>query len=86
MWVSVLQRPSIMEAYKFATPEITQSELATFAAQKVNLRTEDAQRYRQQVNTLRDHLERYISEHPEIGLAKMIFSGSLAKGNLPQNP
>lgn len=69
-----------MEAYKFATPEITQSELATFAAQKVNLRTEDAQRYREQVNTLRDHLERYISEHPEIGLAKMILSGSLAKG------
>lgn len=69
-----------MEAFKFATPEITQSELALFAAQKVNLRAEDAQRYREQVNTLRDHLERYISEHPEIGLAKMILSGSLAKG------
>lgn len=69
-----------MEAFKFATPEITQAELASFAAQKVNLKSEDAQRYRDQVNKLREHLERYISEHPEIGLAKMILSGSLAKG------
>lgn len=69
-----------MEMFKFATPEISQSELAAFAAQKVNLRSDDAQRYREQVNRLREHLERYITEHPEIGLAKMILSGSLAKG------
>jgi tRNA nucleotidyltransferase (CCA-adding enzyme) len=69
-----------MENFTFATPEITQAEIAQFAAQKVNLRSEDADVYRTQVKNLREHLERYISEHPEIGLAKMVLSGSLAKG------
>jgi len=69
-----------MKTFDFVTPEISQTDLATFAAEKVNLKSEDAQRYREQVSTLREHLERYISEHPDIGLAKMLLSGSLAKG------
>jgi tRNA nucleotidyltransferase (CCA-adding enzyme) len=69
-----------MNSYNFIKPEISQASLAAFAADKVNLKSEDAQRYREQVNKLREHLERYISEHPEIGLEKMILSGSLAKG------
>lgn len=69
-----------METFDFLTPEISQSDLATFAENKVNLKREHAQRYREQVNNLRDNLDRYMFEHPDVGLAKMLLSGSLAKG------
>lgn len=69
-----------MEILDFLAPEISQSDLATFAENKVNLKREHAQRYRAQVNNLRDNLDRYMSEHPDLGLTKMVLSGSLAKG------
>lgn len=68
-----------MQTFDFLAPEITQTDIAAFATDKVNLKSERANQYREQVRTLRDHLDRYISEHPEMGLAKMILSGSLAK-------
>lgn len=68
-----------MQNFDFLTPEITQVDIANFAADKVNLKREHANRYREQVRNLRNHLDRYISEHPDMGLAKMILSGSLAK-------
>lgn len=64
----------------FLVPEISQSDLVAFADERVNLKRDDAQRYRDQVNKLREHLDRYIAEHPEVGLEKMQLSGSLAKG------
>jgi tRNA nucleotidyltransferase (CCA-adding enzyme) len=64
----------------FLAPEIAQGDLVTFADEHVNLKQDHAQKYREQVSNLRDHLDRYISEHPEIGLVKMLLSGSLAKG------
>src|SRR5437588_8009985 len=68
------------DAFDFLSGEISQSDIATFAEDKVNLKREHAQRYREQVNKLREHLDRYIGEHPDIGLVKMLLSGSLAKG------
>lgn len=68
------------EAFDFLTSEVTQADLVTFADDRVNLKREHAQKYRDQINNLRDRLETYISEHPEIGLAKFLMSGSLAKG------
>lgn len=68
-----------MQTFDFLAPEITQADIAAFASDKVNLKSERANQYREQVRTLRDHLDRYISEHPDMGLAKMILSGSLAK-------
>lgn len=68
-----------MQNFDFLAPEITQADIAAFAADKVNLKSERANQYREQVRNLRDHLDRYISEHPDMGLAKMILSGSLAK-------
>ena len=68
------------ETIDFLAPEITQGDLVTFADERVNLKQEHAQKYREQVSNLRDHLDRYISEHPDIGLVKMLLSGSLAKG------
>jgi tRNA nucleotidyltransferase (CCA-adding enzyme) len=68
------------EAFDFLTSEVTQSDIVLFADERVNLKRDYAQKYRDQVSNLREHLERYIEEHPEIGLAKMLLSGSLAKG------
>ena len=69
-----------MTTFDFLTPEITQANLVQFSDDKVNLKREPAQQYRDQVSNLRDNLDRYIAEHPDIGLAKMLLSGSLAKG------
>lgn len=69
-----------MESIDFTTPEIAQSDLVTFGDTTVNLKRDDAEAYRKQINNLRDHLNRYIGEHPDIGLVKMMISGSLAKG------
>lgn len=68
------------ESFDFLTAEISQSDIVTFADDKVNLKRDHAQRYREQVSNLRNHLDRYIAEHPDIGLVKMLLSGSLAKG------
>ncbi len=56
------------------------SDIAGFAADKVNLPKDWADEYRAQARRLREKLEGYISEHPDFSLKKMILSGSLAKG------
>jgi hypothetical protein len=68
------------ETFDFLTSEVTQGDLVIFADERVNLKREYAQKYRDQVNNLRDRLETYIAEHPDIGLVKLQMSGSLAKG------
>jgi hypothetical protein len=60
-------------------PIISHSDVATFAETKVNLRQKNASKLRKQANDLRDKLDRYISEHPEFALKRMMLSGSLAK-------
>jgi tRNA nucleotidyltransferase (CCA-adding enzyme) len=59
---------------------ITHAEIASFAADSVNLKREDAEEYRAQVNRLREKLDRYAADHPDYGLIKTLLSGSLAKG------
>ncbi len=59
---------------------IDHSQIAQFAADKVNLPKEHADAYREQVWRLRDKLEGYVDEHPDFTLRKMLLSGSLAKG------
>lgn len=68
------------QLFDFLPGHITQGHVVTFADEKVNLKREHAQKYRDQVNNLRDNLDRYISEHPDMGIVKMLLSGSLAKG------
>lgn len=68
------------ETFDFLTSEVTQADVVAFAEDRVNLKREHAQKYRDQINNLRDRLETYIREHPEMGLAKLLMSGSLAKG------
>lgn len=59
---------------------IDHSELVAYAERTINLSREDARIYRDQVNRLREKLDKFIREHPDYGLIKMLLSGSLAKG------
>lgn len=61
-------------------PFIDHTEISAFADEKVNLRREDAEGFRAQVNNLRDKLELHIAGHPDFDVKKMLLSGSLAKG------
>ena len=59
---------------------IDHKDLRDFAAKRVNLPTDKANRLRLQAKRLRDKLDTYIAEHPDFELRKMRLSGSLAKG------
>lgn len=59
---------------------VNHSDIVRYAENSVNLRREDASEYRGQVNRLREKLEKFIEQRPDVGLVKMLLSGSLAKG------
>lgn len=59
---------------------IGHTELAAFAAGKVNLPSDEAQAGRERVRFLRERLEKYIDAHPDFNLVKMLHAGSVAKG------
>jgi hypothetical protein len=59
---------------------VKHSDLVSFADSSVNLKRDDAKEYRGQVNRLREKMETFIRENPNVGLRKMLLSGSLAKG------
>lgn len=61
-------------------PQIEHADIAAFADASVNLPSEDAKHGRERVQRLRDRLERYINEHPDFSLVKMLHAGSVAKG------
>jgi tRNA nucleotidyltransferase (CCA-adding enzyme) len=75
-----MEAMSLTEGVSSTNPQITHSDIASFAADSVNLKRDDATEYRGQANRLREKLDRFITEHPEYGLVKMLLSGSLAKG------
>ena len=60
--------------------DIQHSNIAKFAAGRVNLPSLKAQEHRDQVNRLRDGLRVKISEDPDYSLVKMLHAGSVAKG------
>jgi tRNA nucleotidyltransferase (CCA-adding enzyme) len=61
-------------------PIIDHDSISDFAVERVNLPSEDAQKYRKQVKNLRDQLETKIAEDADYGLVKMLHSGSVRKG------
>ena len=63
-----------------ARGHVNHSDIVRFAQDKVNLPKNKADEYRAQVRRLRDRLTRYLAEHPDFALRKMLLSGSLAKG------
>lgn len=66
-------------------PYVSHTEVAAFAADRVNLPREDAAAHRAQVNRLRDRLATKIQDAPEYGLVKSLHAGSVAKGTALKN-
>jgi tRNA nucleotidyltransferase (CCA-adding enzyme) len=60
--------------------EVEHPAIASFAADRVNLPRDKAQKHRDQVRGLRTRLEKKISEDPDYALVKMLHAGSVAKG------
>jgi tRNA nucleotidyltransferase (CCA-adding enzyme) len=63
-----------------AEPLLGHAEIAGFAENRVNLPTEKANEYREQVNRLRERLAAHIAQNPGFALVKMLHAGSVAKG------
>jgi tRNA nucleotidyltransferase (CCA-adding enzyme) len=59
---------------------VTHSTIVEFVNDRVNLSRADVAEHREQVNRMRDKLERYIADHPSFDLVKMLHTGSVAKG------
>lgn len=59
---------------------ITNSELLAYAASHVNLPADTARQYREHVGSVRERLKKFINDHPDYNLVKMLHSGSLPKG------
>ena len=64
---------------------IDHRQIQDFADRVVNLKRDDARKYREQVNRLRGKLEDLIDENPDFELRKMLLSGSLAKHTALKN-
>jgi tRNA nucleotidyltransferase (CCA-adding enzyme) len=62
------------------TEQVTNVDLLAYATTHINLPADTAKKYREQVSSLRDRLQKYIDVHPDYDLVKMLHSGSLAKG------
>lgn len=62
------------------TSHVMHSDILSFADDRVNLKRERVKKYRDQVQNVRNHIERYINSNPDTGLVKTLLSGSLAKG------
>jgi hypothetical protein len=50
---------------QFTAPRITHADIAAFADTCVNLKREDAKEYREQVNRLREKLDRNAADHSD---------------------
>lgn len=60
--------------------EIEHSQIAQFAAERVNLPAAAAKEHREQVGRLRDRLQVKVNDDPGFSLVKMLHAGSVAKG------
>ncbi len=61
-------------------PIVNHAMLRSFAESRVNLPKTEADKHRDQVQRLRDHLQRVIEDHDHYKLIKTLHSGSVAKG------
>lgn len=60
--------------------QVTDSDIASFLDDKVNLKRDDLKAYRSQATNLIENLEKYLKEKKDFGLRKMLHAGSCAKG------
>ena len=79
--------PAGSNTYKFGDgtqimtrQHVDHGDIAKFAQDRVNLSKDRSTKYRDQARRLRERLEKYLSENPDVTLKKILLSGSLAKG------
>jgi tRNA nucleotidyltransferase (CCA-adding enzyme) len=60
--------------------EVEHDDIESFVSDKVNLPSTKAQEHRDQVNRLREGLQKKINADPDYSLVKMLHAGSVAKG------
>lgn len=60
--------------------QVTNADLLAFAVSHINLPPDLVRKYRDQMNSVRERLTKYIDEHPDYNMVKTLHSGSLAKG------
>ena len=58
---------------------VTHKDIASFADNVVNLPSDHARKYREQVKMLSDRLDAHIRDNPDYHLKRVMLSGSLAK-------
>lgn len=68
-----------------AREHVTHHDIAQYAKDQVNLPKDWADEYRAQAARVRDKVTRYLDEHPDFTLKKILLSGSLAKGTALKN-
>jgi tRNA nucleotidyltransferase (CCA-adding enzyme) len=66
-------------------PIVNHAALQIFADDRVNLPKTEVDKYRAQVQRLRDHLQRVIDQHEHYKLIKTLHSGSVRKGTALRN-
>jgi len=59
---------------------VNHQDIVKFAEEKVNLPRDKASKFREQARGVRERVDRYLSEHDDFALKKILLSGSLAKG------
>lgn len=59
---------------------VNHQDIVRFAEEKVNLPRDKASKFREQARGVRERVDRYLSEHDDFALKKILLSGSLAKG------
>jgi len=70
---------------------VKHSDLVAFADASVNLKRNDAKEYREQVNRLRDKMEAFINENPDVGQIRRgqtwfsVFRPSLVSSNVMED-
>ena len=63
-----------------ARQHVDHADIAKYGKERVNLPKEKADEYLAQARRLQERVEGYLREHPDFSLARMMLSGSLAKG------
>lgn len=59
---------------------VNHKDIVRFAEDKVNLPRDKASKIREQARRVREKVDKYVSEHNDFALRKILMSGSLAKG------
>ncbi len=73
---------TLLSGSPLGAAQVSHADIATFADESVNLKREDAKEYREQVNNLREKLDRYAADHPDTASRKPSSRAALQRARL----